>query len=125
MYWVGKLDKRLYSCISDDIATDEVIITDNQIEHIKVRHPEAYEKVIEVLQEAIKAPDYIIKDKHKDSGLVIKRVLRQGKYIQVVLRICTSKDLPEYRNSIISSWEISERRLQNYLRNKQILYKKE
>ncbi len=45
--------------------------------------------------------------------------------MQVVLRIATSKDDPEYKNSIISCWNISEKRLQNYLRNKQILYKKE
>lgn len=34
-------------------------------------------------------------------------------------------DDPNYKNSVISCWEISEKRLQNYLRNKTILYKKE
>ena len=45
--------------------------------------------------------------------------------LQMVLRICTSKDMKGYKNSIISSWRISEKRLQNYLRNKRILYKKQ
>lgn len=40
--------------------------------------------------------------------------------MSIVLRICTSEDEPGYKNSIISSWEISDKRLQNYLRNKQI-----
>lgn len=38
--------------------------TDNQIQHIKDRHPEAYNKVLKNIQEAISTPDYIIRDKH-------------------------------------------------------------
>ena len=34
---IGKLDKGIYSCVTDDIATDEVIITDERIRHIKER----------------------------------------------------------------------------------------
>ena len=34
MHIVGKIDKKIYSCITDDIVTDEVIITDVQIQHI-------------------------------------------------------------------------------------------
>ena len=41
---IGKIDREIYKCITEDIRTDEVIITDNQIQHIKDRHPEAYER---------------------------------------------------------------------------------
>ena len=47
MYTVGKLDKEIYSCITDDISVDEVIITDKQIQHIKERHPNDYERFAE------------------------------------------------------------------------------
>ncbi|MCC8102464.1 MAG: hypothetical protein LIP11_09500, partial [Clostridiales bacterium] len=61
-----------------------------------------------------------------NTGLVIKRLwTSEGQYVQVVLKICTTEDEPGYKNSIISCWEISEGRLQNYLRNKSILYKRE
>ena len=39
-------------------------------------------------------------------------------FLQIVLRLCTSGDEHGYKNSVISCWKISERRLQNYLRNK-------
>lgn len=122
---VGKINRDIYKCITDDIVTDEVIITDNQIQHILDRHPEAYEKSITSMGEALKNPDYIFSDKHENTGLVVKRVKYEGEYIQMVLRIATTNDNNSYKNSIISCWNISERRLQNYLRNKEILYKKE
>ena len=40
---IGKLNRDIYKCITDDIVTDEVIITDNQIQHIKDRHPKITE----------------------------------------------------------------------------------
>ena len=36
---IGKIDIEKYKCVTEDIRTDEVIITDKQIEHIKFRHP--------------------------------------------------------------------------------------
>ena len=125
VYTIGKIDREIYKCITEDIVTDEVIITDNQIQHIKDRHPEAYDKVLNNIEEAIRIPDYIIRDKHECTGLVVKRIETQNGILQVVLRLCTSEDEQGYKNSIISCWELSERRLQNYLRNKEILYSRE
>ena len=45
MYRVGNIDKEIYKCITDDITTDEVIITDERIAHINDRHPNDYEKI--------------------------------------------------------------------------------
>ena len=99
--------------------------TDNQIQHIKDRHPEAYNKVLKNIQEAISTLGYIIRDKHAYTGLIIKRIQTEEGFLQIVLRLCTSGDEHGYKNSVISCWKISERRLQNYLRNKEILYSRE
>lgn len=122
---VGKISRDIYECITEDIITDEVVITENQMQHILDRHPDAYNEVINYLSDIIREPDFIIEDKHINTGLVIKKVKVEKEYAQMVLRICTSDDDPNYKNSVISCWEISERRLNNYLRNKRILYKKE
>ena len=74
MYSIGKINQKIYKCITEDIITEEVIITDNQIQHIKDRHPEAYNKVLKNIREAISTPDYIIRDKHAYTGLIIKRI---------------------------------------------------
>lgn len=44
MYLVGKIDIEIYNCITKDITTDEVIITDERIQHIKEHHPNNYEQ---------------------------------------------------------------------------------
>lgn len=74
MYSIGKINQKIYKCITEDIITEEVIITDNQIQHIKDRHLEAYNKVLKNIQETISTPDYIIRDKHAYTGLIIKRI---------------------------------------------------
>ena len=125
VHLVGKINRNIYRCITEDIVTDDVIITENQMQHILDRHPEAYKEVIDYLSDIIQEPDLIIKDKQKNTGLVVKKIKTGNEYAQMVLRICTSNDDPNYKNSVISCWEISEKRLQNYLRNKTILYKKE
>ncbi len=123
---VGKLDKNIYKCITEDIATDEVIITDTQIKHIQERHPEAYNKTMNEMKLAIENPDYIILDaNHPNTGLVVKRPVSNNTNMQIVLRVATSNDKNGLKNSIISYWNISDKRLRNYLRNKPILYKKE
>ena len=51
--YVGKLDKNIYKCVTDDITTDEVIITDERISHIKDHHPGHFEIIEPFLQTAI------------------------------------------------------------------------
>lgn len=124
MYFVGKLNREIFRCISEELRTDEVIITEERIQHVNDRHPGKHEKIKEYLKEAVENPDYIIADKHPNTGLIIKEIRTEETYIQLVLRVCTPKDETELKKSVISLWEISERRLQNYLRNKSVLYKR-
>ncbi len=124
VHTIGRLDIEKYKCITGDITTDEVIMTDERVHHVQKRHPGDYEVVAPHLPDAIREPDYILKDADK-TGLVLKRVEEGDIRIQVVLRVHTSTDVEGYKNSILSAWCISENRWNNYLRNKIILYKKE
>ncbi len=125
MVVIGRIDREIFRCIAEDIVTEEVVMTDNQLQHILQRHPEVFPAVLDVLRDILRDPDYIIEDKHPYTGLVVRRLETGSESLQVVLRICTSEDQPGYKNSVISCWEISERRLQNYLRNKKILYNRQ
>ena len=51
MYPIGRLDKKIYNCITKDIVVDEVVITENQIKHIKERHPDIFNNLIKDLKE--------------------------------------------------------------------------
>ena len=91
---LGTLDWGIYNCITDNHVTDEVIVTEEQLMHIRNRHPEAYQDAIHYVRDILDDPDYIRKDKRPNTGLVVKRIF-------------------------------NEKRLNNYLRNKDVIYKKE
>lgn len=124
VHFVGKIDKNIYKCITDDITTDEVIITERQVRHIIDRRGEAfYNKYGDKFSEIIKDPDYIFKDDN-NTALVCKGFLSDGKYVNLVLRLVVSSDNPEYKNSIITAIGEGKKRFEQRLRNNDALYKK-
>lgn len=123
MKTICELDKEIYKCVTPDITAAEVIITDERIQHIKRRHPGHYEEVEPFLRAAIEDPDYILEDA-AHTGLILKAVACGDLRVQLVLRIHTPTDSPGFKNSILSAWKISASRWNNYLRNKNVLYKR-
>jgi hypothetical protein len=122
---LGFLDINIYNCISHQIDIDKVVITSTQLDHIAEHHPESYDETLIELKSTLANPDYIFKDdRHKDTGLVVKAIPTGNTYLYVVLKVCTNSEGGKLANSVISGWKISERRLNNYLRNKTLLYKK-
>ena len=123
MYFIGRINKQIYSCVSNDIVTDEVIITDSQIRHIKDRHPDDYERFSKYFEEIIFFPDYIIESKKPDTAVILKEIVDNGERFQTILRLCTSKEPEGYKNSIITFLRLDKKRWDRYLRTKRILYK--
>lgn len=122
------IDPNIYSKITSEIRGTKVIITQKQIEHIKERHADAAEIVLEKYKAVLKNPDYIFLDeKHEHTGLIVKKLENtvKGELINIVLRIAIAEDKPGVKHSIITGWKISEARLQNYLRMKANVYSKE
>ena len=125
MHSVGKIDVEIYKCVTEDIQTDEVIITERQIEHIKERHPNDYERYFTYAKEIIQAPDYILEANKPNTAFVLKHIVDNGKNYQLILRLRTSQDPTDYCNSIITFLKVEEKRYNRYLRTKKILYKSE
>lgn len=125
MHYVGRIDTKLFACIGVSPITDEVIITNERIEHIKERHPDDYEQYCSYLSTIVEDPDYIIKDKHYATALVLKCIEENGEKFCLALRLVTATDNPEYKNSIITFLRIREKEWNRLLNNKTVLYKKE
>jgi hypothetical protein len=120
---LGSLDINIYRCITPYIDTDRVIIIGNQLDHIAEHHPEAYDETLIELKSALAEPDYIFRDdRHENTGLVVKVVPTGNAYLYIVLRVCTNSEGRKLANTVISGWKISQKRLNNYLRNKKLLY---
>ena len=123
IYSIGKIDIKKYNVVTDDIKTDEVIITDMQINHIKDRHGDDFKRFFKFIPETLENPDYILEDEYnKNTALILKEILCENEKLQLILRLHTSNDNPEFKNSIISFWKISNSRWESYLRNKKIIY---
>lgn len=127
MLIIGTIDRRIYSCVADRILTDEVILTEERIAHIKAHHPEDYERFHDLLPEIIKDPDYILEDRHPKTAMVLKTFHKvdHGEHFRLALRLISPDDTVGYQNSVITFLKIREREYQRLIRNKTILYKKE
>lgn len=105
--------------------TDEVILTEERIQHIKERHPNDYERFCSYIPAIIKNPDYIIEANKSNTAVVLKEIEDRGEKFKLVLRIAVQSDPEGYKNSIITFWHIGDTTWNKTLKNKAILYKKE
>lgn len=122
---IGKIDIEIYKCITEDITTDEVIITDERIGHIKKRHPNDYERYCRYMKEIVEDPQYIIETIKPKTALILKEFNDGTEPFKTVLRLKTSEDNEGYKNSIITFMKINEKEWRRLINNKKILYKKE
>ena len=122
---VCDLDIETYKCVTPDIRTSEVIITDERIAHIQERHPDDFERFSGYFREIIEKPDYIIADERPNTALVLKAFEEQGERFRLSLRLVTPADNPNYMNSIITFLKIRQKEWDRLIRNKKILYKNE
>lgn len=122
---VGHIDIEKYRCVTDDITTDEVIITDTQIQHIMERHPGDYERFFGFFNEIISDPDYIIEANKPNTAILLKEVQIADESFKLVLRLAVSTDNPNYKNSIITFMKIDKKSLERLVRNKKVLYNRE
>lgn len=125
MYLVGKIDIEIYNCIAKDITTDEVIITDERIQHIKEHHPNNYEQYYSYMRSIIENPEYIIEANKPNTALILKSFSNGNETFKTVLRLITSSDNSKFKNSIITFMKINEKEWNRLLKNKKILYKSE
>jgi len=123
-HYLCKLNKAICGVITEDICSDEVIITDKQIKHIQERHPDDYEIFLKHGRDMILNPDYILEANKPFSGVLLKEIVENGEKLYLVLRLKTSLDPVEYKNSVITFTKIKPKEWRRMLRNKKILYKR-
>ena len=124
MIKVCNIDKNLYSVVTADIRTSEVIITTKQIEHIKERHPNDYERFSGYFEKILTEPDYIIEANKPFTALVLKEIEENGELFKLVLRLQTSNDPKEFNNSIITFMKTDKKEWNRLIKNKKVLYKR-
>ena len=116
---IGKIDiDKFKSVTNKKILTDEVVLTDNRIEHIIKRRGQAfYDEYSKYFSNIISAPDYISKDSKDDTAIISKTFMHKGVSVNLVLRLAVEGDNPSYKNSIITAIKESDKRFAQRLRN--------
>lgn len=125
IHFVGRINIELFRSVFGDIQTDEVIITDVQIEHIKKRHPNDYVKYFKYIREIVEDPDYILEANKPNSAVLLKSMVKNEKNYKLILRFKTSADPEGYKNSVITFLSVDEKDWNRLLKNKKVLYKHE
>ena len=128
---LGKIDLSLLKDEFGKIQTDEIIITEERINHIKMRHPEDYSLFNIYGAICVKYPDYIIiVGKHDGTIFMVKKL--EDTNLNVVVRIALETDDKGIMNSVMTFYRIRERNLIKLIRKNSrltgidaLLYKKE
>lgn len=124
MQYIGRLDKQKLGKYRNNVVTSDVIITEERIKHIKDRHPGDYEIYGKYIIEVIKNPSCILEDsKNKDTIIMLKKIPKEGKNIQIVIKLATSSDKRKNKNTILTFWKIRNSTYKQMVKNKKIIYK--
>lgn len=122
---IAKIQKDIYSCVTVDILTDEVILTNERLQHIKQRHPDDYDRYLEYIKATVEDPDYIIEANKPNSAVALKDItIDESIHLKAVVRLVTSTDCLDFKNSVITFQTIREKEWKRLLKNKPVLYKK-
>jgi hypothetical protein len=122
---VGKIDIKKYRVVSENIRTDEVIMTDERVRHVQERHPGDFERYAGYMADMIADPQYILEANRPNTAFLLKTFQDAGSSFQLILRLAVEGDDLGYRNSVITFLKVEEKRYNRYLRTKKILYKSE
>lgn len=121
---LGKIDIKILEKEYGKIQTDEIIVTNERINHIKGRHPEDFELFYKYGIESVEHPDVIIKDeKHEGTVFMVKRIPDTN--LNVVVRVALETDEEGLKNSVMTFYRIRERNLRKLSEKNKLLYKRE
>lgn len=121
---LGKINIKILEKEFGKIQTDEIIVTNERIDHIKERHPEDYNLFEKYGKESVSSPDLIIKDvKNKSTVFMIKKLPETN--LNVVVRVVLETDNSKWKNSVMTFYRIRERNLKKLIEKNGVLYKKE
>lgn len=121
---LGKLNRGILEHEFGKIQTDEIIVTEERLEHIKERHIEDFTLFEEYCTDVVENPDYIIKDM-KNEGTVFMVKKLSDTNLNVIIRLVLSTDKEGLKNSVMTFYRIRERNLNKLIDKNILLYKAE
>jgi hypothetical protein len=119
---IATINKDLYACVCADIASDDVIISKERIQHIKERHPRDIKLFENYAENILLDPDYIIESEEENTAVILKTIPPNN--LKLVLKICTTKDKAFSSNWIVTFFRVKDKDFNKLLKNKKIIFEK-
>ena len=121
---LGKLKTEYLEKRFGKLQTDELIIMDERLEHIRERHPEDVELFEKYGAAAALEPDTVLVDgKHDGTVFMVKGLPDTN--LNVVVRLALDTDDTGRKNSIMTFYRIREKNLKKLINKSEVLYSKE
>lgn len=121
---LGKFDTQPLEIEFGKLKTDELIVTNERIEHIKSRHPEDFNLFEKYSLSVVAEPDFIIKDeKNVNTVFMVKKL--ENTNLNLVVKIILETDEKDLKNSVMTFYRIRERNLKKLVDRNKTLYKSE
>ena len=106
------------------LKTNELIITNERINHIKTHHPEDFELFEQFGLLAVREPDIILKDsKNQGTVLMIKNL--ENINLNIVVRLVIKSDDENFKNSVMTFFRLRQKNLEKLKKRNKVLYIKE
>ena len=121
---LGRINIKILEIEYGKLRTDEIIITDERMEHIKERHAEDYLLFEKYGKASVNSPDIIIKDTKKEGTVFMIKKLPETN-LNVVVRVALEREDSRLKNSVITFYRVREKNLQKLIKKHDLLYKKE
>ena len=107
-----------------ELKTAEIVVTDERIEHIKLRHPDDFALFKQYGSVTVETPDIIVKDCiNTNTVFMIKRL--ENTNLNVVAKLILDTDQSNRKNSVMTFYRIRNSNLKKLEKKNKTLYKKE
>ena len=122
MHYIGKINKSVFEKEFGELATDEVVLTEERIQHIKDRHIDDYNLFTRYNKVVLEDPDIILKDgKNENTVFMIKHVDETN--MNIVLKLAVFEDEKHPKNSIMTAYRIRDKNVKKLEKNNKTHYK--
>ncbi len=121
---LGTIDTQPLEKEFGKLKTNEIIVTNERIDHIKSHHPEDYALFEQFGVSTVEHPDIIIKDeKNENTVFMVKKL--ENTNLNVVAKLIIDTDESSYKNSVMTFYRIRNSNLKKLEKKYKTLYKRE
>lgn len=121
---LGRLNIQLLTKEFGQLQTNEIIVTNERINHIKSHHPQDVELFEQYGKETVTFPDEIIKDLKKvGTVFMIKHLPKTN--LNVIARLALDSDEEGLKNSVMTFYRIRNSNLEKLREKNKVLYNSE